>query len=182
MVRITLTAVIALLVLFVADLSVADLTVQPQDDFFLRLRPEEASNLLKNNNRQFSNRSSNVANVNANGSSSSPWRTRIACVGDSITYGACTTSPSNYSYPHRLQQLLGPEYEVVNLGVSGACMQRNANFSYWTTSKFQTFISERWDVVIVMLGTNDAKDNSSGGPDNWPHTCTTGTFTTEGHK
>ena len=28
-----------------------------------------------------------------------------------------------------------------------------------------------WDIVTIMLGTNDAKDSGDGGPNNWHHNC-----------
>ena len=39
---------------------------------------------------------------------------RVACVGDSITYGAGIREPES-TYPMRLAELLGNKYEVQNL-------------------------------------------------------------------
>lgn len=35
-------------------------------------------------------------------------------------------------------------------------------------NSYQALISNEWDVVVVMLGTNDARDAGSGGPEHWP--------------
>ena len=37
--------------------------------------------------------------------------------------------------------------------------------------QYQSLIASKWDVVTIMLGTNDAKDKSSGGPPDWQHDC-----------
>src|SRR5262245_25409255 len=48
---------------------------------------------------------------------------RIACIGDSITYGA-KADPKTESYPAQLQQMLGERFVVRNFGVGGATMMR----------------------------------------------------------
>jgi len=46
---------------------------------------------------------------------------RIACIGDSITYGYSTTDPSVYSWPAQLQKKLGMEKVLVgNFGKSSS--------------------------------------------------------------
>src|SRR4051812_3765193 len=52
---------------------------------------------------------------------------RLACVGDSITYGAGTKNPKTDSYPAQLSRLLGDKWLVQNFGVSGATMLRNGD-------------------------------------------------------
>ena len=44
---------------------------------------------------------------------------RVACVGNSITYGSGIKNRDKDSYPAQLQRLLGDEYEVVNFGRGG---------------------------------------------------------------
>jgi len=100
----------------------------------------------------------------------SPNQISIACVGDSITAGGCSSGPSK-TYPAQLQQLLGGGYVVTNLGACGSTLQKKADSPYWNRPQYQTLIASKWDVVIIMLGTNDAKDKGSGGPSNWPHDC-----------
>ena len=53
---------------------------------------------------------------------------RVACVGDSITYGAKIENRFLNSYASRLQQLLGGKYLVKNFGASGYTLQKNSNF------------------------------------------------------
>ena len=43
---------------------------------------------------------------------------RVACIGNSITYGVGTRNPAKDSYPAVLGQMLGDGYEVRNFGVS----------------------------------------------------------------
>lgn len=45
---------------------------------------------------------------------------KVACVGNSITYGAGIAGRENNSYPAQLQQLLGGGYRVENFGHNGA--------------------------------------------------------------
>ena len=55
------------------------------------------------------------------GSASAPERKiRVACVGDSITFGARVEDRKINSYPAVLGRLLGARYEVRNFGCSGA--------------------------------------------------------------
>ena len=107
---------------------------------------------------------------------------RIACVGDSITAGVCSTG-GNATYPAQLQLMLdaahGPgAYSVTNLGACGSTMLKGGDSPYWERPQFDAFVNATWDVVIVMLGTNDAKDPGDGGPDNWQHDCGGASHTT----
>ena len=47
---------------------------------------------------------------------------RVACVGDSITYGHGIINWAKDNYPSVLQDLLGDDYCVNNYGVSGYCV------------------------------------------------------------
>ena len=49
--------------------------------------------------------------------------TRVACIGDSITYGTGLSNRATQAYPARLQALLGEDYEVRNFGNPGRGMQ-----------------------------------------------------------
>ena len=48
--------------------------------------------------------------------------TRVACVGDSITFGAGVKNRGKNCYPAVLGNLLGEGYEVRNFGVNGATL------------------------------------------------------------
>lgn len=82
---------------------------------------------------------------------------RIACVGNSITYGSGLKDRSAESYPARLQALLGSTYEVLNFGVSGATMLKKGNKPYWNTPEYQQVMNSAPDLVFIKLGTNDSK-------------------------
>ena len=81
--------------------------------------------------------------------------TKVACVGDSITAGYL--SSCGLDYPHQLQTLLGEDYAVTNYGVGGTTLMRKADHPYWNTSKFAQAAASNADIVVLMLGTNDAK-------------------------
>ena len=51
-------------------------------------------------------------------------------------------------------------------------MMKSADSPYWKRPQYAALTAGKWDVVVIMLGTNDAKDAGSGGPHNWPHNCT----------
>ncbi len=75
---------------------------------------------------------------------------RVACVGDSITEWS--------NYPETLQELLGDGYLVGNFGVAGSAVTQDSDLPYMNQSAFQDAKEFQPDVVIIMLGTNDAKD------------------------
>merc|ERR1711934_307381 len=100
---------------------------------------------------------------------------KIGCVGDSITAGVCSTG-GNHTYPGQLQIMLdqahGPgKYSVTNLGACGSTMLKKGNSPFWTRPQYNTLTSNKWDIIVIMLGTNDAKDPSDHGPNNWQHDC-----------
>ena len=87
--------------------------------------------------------------------------TRIACVGDSITYGAAIRDRANHCYPKVLGNLLGKGYTVRNYGVNGATLLKNGDRPYWKLGAFKQATDFGPNVVILKLGTNDTK------PQNW---------------
>jgi lysophospholipase L1-like esterase len=97
-------------------------------------------------------------------------RVLVGCVGDSITAGY-RASGQAATYPAVLQQLLGDGYAVTNMGEGGATMRAGADSPYWLRPGYRTLTAAKWDVLVLMLGTNDAKDRGSGGPPNWMHDC-----------
>ncbi len=73
---------------------------------------------------------------------------RVACVGDSITCGT--------SYPDDLWLMLGEKYVVGNFGNNGATVFLNSSNPYMYTPAFKVAKSFAPQIVIIMLGTNDA--------------------------
>jgi lysophospholipase L1-like esterase len=73
---------------------------------------------------------------------------RIACVGDSITEGS--------EYPNDLWMLLGKNYALGNFGHGGTTVSLNTPNSYMKEPTFQEAKDFQPNIVIIMLGTNDA--------------------------
>lgn len=82
---------------------------------------------------------------------------RIACVGDSITWGFTIVNRRKYSYPALLQQRLGAEYEVRNFGYNDASARFDADTPYVKKTVYQESLAWNPDVVLLMLGSNDTK-------------------------
>lgn len=87
----------------------------------------------------------------------------VACVGDSITFGAGLAERDCNSYPAQLQQLLGEEYEVQNFGVNGATVLKKGDYPYWHFDQYKRALAYQPQLVIIQLGSNDTK------PVNWQH-------------
>ena len=106
---------------------------------------------------------------------SSPSAVKIGCIGDSITAGV-HSSGGDHPYPQQLQLLLDAAhgrgaYSVTNLGACGSTMLKKGNSPFWKRPQYTALLQGRWDIITIMLGTNDAKDPGSHGPDNWQHDC-----------
>jgi lysophospholipase L1-like esterase len=92
-----------------------------------------------------------------------PSAKKVACVGDSITAGYLSSCGLNY--PNQLQQELGSGYHVTNYGVGGQTMFKQSHLpandrsSYWTRPEYTAVLNSSADVIVLMLGTNDAKAN-----------------------
>ncbi len=80
---------------------------------------------------------------------------KIACIGNSVTYGYGLKDPSTQSYPVQLQQMLGEKYEVKNFGHSGATLLRKGHNPYFKTKEFTEAINLVPDIAIIHLGLND---------------------------
>jgi lysophospholipase L1-like esterase len=74
---------------------------------------------------------------------------RVACVGDSIT--EITT------YPTDLQELLGSNYYVREFGVAGTTVLADTYHPYISQHRFQAAKEFMPDIVVILLGTNDAR-------------------------
>lgn len=86
---------------------------------------------------------------------------KVACVGDSITYGHGITNWPKNNYPAVLQGLLGEAYHVNSYGVSGRAVQPNSDQPYTALPHYQESLAYEADIVVFMMGTNDSK------PENW---------------
>ena len=82
---------------------------------------------------------------------------RVACVGDSITYGSRIEGRESNSYPAVLQRLLGEKFKVRNFGVSGMTLLKKGDKPYWKNQIFQDATDFKPNVVVIELGSNDSK-------------------------
>ena len=87
----------------------------------------------------------------------------VACIGDSITFGAGIRDRGTQSYPAQLGKLLGAKFAVRNFGVSAATLLKQGNKPYWKLRAFKQATALAPHVVVIKLGTNDSK------PPNWTH-------------
>jgi lysophospholipase L1-like esterase len=88
-------------------------------------------------------------------------KTRVACVGDSITFGAGIKNRAQNSYPVVLGKLLGADYEVRNFGVSGTTLLKKGDRPYWKTKQFKQATEFAPNIVVIKLGTNDTKPQNT---------------------
>ena len=82
---------------------------------------------------------------------------KVACVGDSITWGFTLLNPWKQSYPALLGQMLGEEYEVRNFGYNDASARCDADPPYVRKGVYLKSLAWNPDIVLLMLGTNDTK-------------------------
>jgi sialate O-acetylesterase len=88
---------------------------------------------------------------------------RVACVGNSVTYGYKLADREHTAYPVQLQGMLGDAYEVRNFGHSGATLAYNGYNPYVLLPEFRQAIDYKADLVVIHLGLNDTD------PRVWPH-------------
>lgn len=82
---------------------------------------------------------------------------RIACIGNSITYGAFIPNREKNSYPAQLSSLLGSDYDVKNFGVGGSTLLSKGDKPYIYSDSYQQVLKFRPNIILIKLGTNDAK-------------------------
>ena len=88
---------------------------------------------------------------------------RVACVGNSITYGTGVANREVNAYPVKLQGMLGEEYEVGNFGKPGATLLNKGHRPYTQQQEYKDAIAFAGDIVVIHLGINDTD------PRNWPN-------------
>ena len=89
---------------------------------------------------------------------------RIACCGDSITFGTCakdaveggyTYAKENYFYPTQLQKMYGTDAVVGNFGYPGSYVGPSYN-KYLESCVYNALIQFDPDIIVLALGTNNA--------------------------
>lgn len=88
---------------------------------------------------------------------------KVACVGNSITYGTGVANREQKAYPVVLQGLLGKGYQVENFGKPGATLLRRGHRPYFAQPEFRAALQFRPDIAVIHLGINDTD------PRNWPN-------------
>lgn len=88
---------------------------------------------------------------------------RVACVGNSITYGTGIADREHFSYPVQLQQMLGNGYVVGNFGKPGATLLYKGHRPYVEQPEFKEALRFKGDIAVIHLGINDTN------PRNWPN-------------
>ncbi len=82
---------------------------------------------------------------------------RVACVGDSITYGCFVPGQPWNSYPRQLGRMLGRGYCVGNFGYTNRTALKKADHPYAKEKLYRQSLAFQPDLVLLMLGTNDTK-------------------------
>lgn len=82
---------------------------------------------------------------------------RVACIGNSITFGAGIKNRSRDSYPSVLARMLGDSYWVKNFGVSARTMLNKGDHPYMNELAYKNALAFNPNIVVIKLGTNDSK-------------------------
>ncbi|HEU4634087.1 MAG TPA: GDSL-type esterase/lipase family protein [Flavisolibacter sp.] len=88
---------------------------------------------------------------------------RVACIGNSVTFGLTHKNPQATSYPAQLQYLLGEKFKVKNFGVSSTTLLKKGHKPYYRENAFADMLSFAPDIAVIHLGLNDTD------PRNWPN-------------
>lgn len=88
---------------------------------------------------------------------------RVACIGNSITYGSRLRNPEKDAYPTILGRMLGDGYWVKNFGIGSRTMLNKGDHPYMKEQKYKDALAFNPNIVVIKLGTNDSK------PHNWVH-------------
>lgn len=88
---------------------------------------------------------------------------KVACVGNSVTFGYGLSDREHDAYPAQLQQLLGDKYEVGNFGKSGATLLVKGHRPYSEQEEYRKALAFAGDYVVIHLGLNDTD------PRDWPN-------------
>lgn len=82
---------------------------------------------------------------------------RVACVGDSLTYGHSVYNWTKDNYPVQLGNMLGERYCVNNYGYSGRTATKTGDRPYVGEKLYRQSLDFQPNVVVIMLGSNDTK-------------------------
>ena len=81
-----------------------------------------------------------------------PEKHRIACVGDSITYGyGLMGAFRKYCYPTQLQDMLGDSYQVLNFGICDRTLQNGADKPYRKEAIYKASLASSPETVSALI-------------------------------
>ena len=83
---------------------------------------------------------------------------RVACVGDSITFGWAASKGN--TYPEQLGRMLGEKWSVMNCGVNSLTLLNQGDAPYQKRGPMKGALEFQPNIVVIMLGTNDTKPNN----------------------
>ena len=75
---------------------------------------------------------------------------KVACVGDSITYGHGVSEWLHYNYPAQLQDMLGDKYHVENFGHSGRTLSDNGDKPYTESEQYGLSLEYCPDILRIL--------------------------------
>lgn len=84
-------------------------------------------------------------------------QTKVACVGDSVTYGYGIANCFKNNYPYVLSKMLTESFCVMNFGVSGTTVQDSGDQPYTATKAYKQSLEYQPDIIVFMLASNDSK-------------------------
>lgn len=90
-------------------------------------------------------------------------KVKVACLGNSVTWGYALPNREEECYPKQLSNLLGEGYDVQNFGVSGATLLKKGHKPYFEQPQYKAALEFTPDIVVISLGLNDTD------PRNWPN-------------
>lgn len=89
---------------------------------------------------------------------------KIACVGNSITYGTGTIDPEKCSYPAQLRGIMDTTvYEIRKFGRPGATVLNRGHKPYIKSPEHAALLEYAPDIAVIHIGINDTD------PRNWPN-------------
>lgn len=80
---------------------------------------------------------------------------RVACVGDSTTWGTYATRAEGVTYPDFLAKLGRKTLQVDNFGVGATTLLRRSGRAWCETGELERVIDFQPDVMVIMFGVNE---------------------------
>ena len=80
---------------------------------------------------------------------------RVACVGDSTTWGTHATRAEGVTYPDQLAKMGRRTLQVRNFGVGATTLLRQSGRAWCDTGELEQAIAYQPDVVVIMFGVNE---------------------------